>query len=364
MTQPPCSSPEPAEYEALIRGAREVADDLLEHYLGLPVQKALELHTRGGFDLAVARLAAELRRETTQADTEALRIAVRVLDVDWRQTSAEQRRQLVAQAMVEAGRATAPVPKRVKVVFGRKADQILAATRRDARGRQRLSIGADFNAVDRRVVTHAASSQALFVTDEYGRRYDEAGQRARSVVARGLEQGLGRDDIAVDLQEQLGQVLIGRSARYWDLVASAFTASTRSYGQMSSYAEAGIERYRVSAVLDEATTNACRFLDGKVLSVRAALDRFDQVERLTDPAAIKGALPWVREGIDEATARRGLFITRGEERHQLAEVVRSGTGARDDRGEFARGMAESQLDALGIGLPPYHGHCRTTTWAL
>jgi hypothetical protein len=363
MTQPPCSSSEPAEYEALIRGAREVADDLLERYFGLPVEKALDLHTRGGFDLAVARLAAELRRETTQADAEALRVAMRVLDVEWRQTSAEQRRQLVAQAMLEAGRATALVPKRVKVVFGRKADHILAATRRDARGRQRLAIGADFNAIDQRVVAHAASSQALFVTDEYGRRHEEAGQQARSVVARGLEQGLGGDDIAVALQEQLGRVLIGRSARYWDIVASAFTASTRSYGQMSSYAEAGIERYRVSAVLDEATTDTCRFLDGKVLSVRSALDRFDQVERLTDPAAIKGAVPWVREGIDEATGRRRLFVSREGERHHLAEVVRSGMGARDDRGEFARGITESQLDALGVGLPPFHGHCRTSTLA-
>jgi SPP1 gp7 family putative phage head morphogenesis protein len=357
----PGSALEPSEYEMLIRSAREVADELLERYYGLAIEKALDLHTRGGFDLAVARLSAELRRETTAADADALRIAVRVLDVDWRRTSAEQRRDLVARAMAASGRATASVPKRVKVVFGRKADQIVAATRRDARGRQRLSIGADFNAVDRRIVDHVASSQALFVTDEYGRRQDEAGQRARAVVARGIEQGLGRDDIAADLHRELGQVLTGRSARYWNVVSSAFTANTRSYGQMSSYAEAGIDRYRVSAVLDEATTDTCRFLDGKVLSVRAALDRFDQVEQLTDPDAIKSALPWVREETDETTGRRRLFVTRGADRQPLAEVERSGMGRRDDRGSFVGALAESQLDELGIGFPPYHGHCRTTT---
>jgi SPP1 gp7 family putative phage head morphogenesis protein len=353
------SALEPAEYETLIRSAREIADELLERYYGLPIEKALDLHTRGGFDLAVARLSAELRRETTAADADALRIALRVLDVDWRHTSAEQRRDLVARAMAASGRATALVPKRIEAVFGKKADQILAATRRDARGRQRLVIGADFNAVDRRIVGHVASSQALFVTDEYGRRQVEAGHRARSVVARGIEQGLGRDDIAADLQRELGQVLTGRSARYWDVVASAFTANTRSYGQMSAYAEAGIDRYRVSAVLDEATTDTCRFLDGKVLSVRAALNRFDQVEQLEDPDAIKNASPWVREGTDETTGRRQLFVTRGTDRHQLAQIERSGLGTRDDRGSFVDALAEPQLDELGIGFPPYHGHCRT-----
>jgi SPP1 gp7 family putative phage head morphogenesis protein len=351
-------------YEMLVREAREAAEHLLEHYFGLTIEKALDLHTRAGFDAAVVRLAVELRRESGQADADALRLALRVLDVDWHRTSAEQRRELVATAMAEAGRVVAAVPKRVEVIFGRKADQIVGATRRDARGRQRLSIAADFNALDRRIISHAARSQALFVTDEYGRRQDEAGKRARDIVARGLEQGLGRDDITADLEAELGEVLVGRSRAYWDIVASSFTASTRSYGQMSSYAEAGIERYRISAVLDEATTDTCRFLDGKVFGVAAALRRFEEVESLADPAAIKSAVPWVREGRSEVSGRRRLYVVRGAEGHSLAEVVRSGSGHRDDRGIFADAAAESTLDGLGIGFPPFHGHCRTTTTIL
>ena len=125
------SAPQVSEYETLIHSAREITDELLERYYGLPIEKALDLHTRGGFDLAVDRLSVELRRETTAADSDALRIALRVLDVDWRRTSADQRRELVARAMAEASRATAQVPKRLEVVLGRKADQIVAATRPD-----------------------------------------------------------------------------------------------------------------------------------------------------------------------------------------------------------------------------------------
>jgi len=360
----PSGAPANADYEALIRLAREVADDLLERYYGLRIEKALDLHTRGGFDLAVAQLSAELRRHSSAAEAEALRIALRVLDVDWHRTTAGQRRDLVARSMADAGRATAAVPGQVQAVFGRQADRILAATRRDAREHQHLAISANFNAFDRRIIHHAANSQTLFVTDEYGRRQEEAGRRARDIVARGLEHGLGNDDISRDLQQELEAVLTGRGGSYWDIVASAFTANSRSYGQMSSYAEAGIQRYQISAVLDEATTAICRFMDGKVFSVANALARFEHVERLAAPNDIKAAVPWVREGMDKTSGRRRLYVARGEDEVLVAEVVRSGVGQRDDRGEYASARSEHELSALGVTAPPFHGRCRSSSTPL
>jgi hypothetical protein len=136
-------------------------------------------------------------------------------------------------------------------------------------------------------------------------------------------------------------------------------ARGRSYAQLSAYAEAGIAGYRIVAVLDEVTTQTCRFLDGKTFAVSQGLDLFDRVEAAPDQ--LPELNPWIREQRDPDTGRRSLYVARGDTRVPLADIERSGVGTRDDRGEFARGLGERELGDLGIGFPPYHGLCRSTT---
>src|SRR5690606_14061224 len=185
-------------------------------------------------------------------------------DIDWARTTAAGRRRLVSEAMAAAGRAAAIVPTHIHAPFNDAAQEVVAATRTDARRRQRLAIGAEFNAVDRRVIAHVTSSQGNFVRDEYGRRIEGFGTEARRIVAAGLEEGLGRDDIAEALEQAARGALVDRAPFYWETVASSFISQGRSYAQMSSYAEAGIQHYRIEAVLDERTTEICRYLDGKL----------------------------------------------------------------------------------------------------
>ena len=54
----------------------------------------------------------------------------------------------------------------------------------------------------------------------------------------------------------------------------------------------------------------------------------------------------------------------GSGRTELAEVTRSAMGTRDDRGDFRALASDSALNEVGIGFPPYHGLCRTTTLAV
>ncbi|RME73708.1 MAG: head morphogenesis protein, partial [Planctomycetota bacterium] len=196
---------------------------------------------------------------------------------------------------------------------------------------------------------------------EYGRRHDAFGERARQIVAEGLEAGLGREDIARDLERAARDVIAGRGSFYWEVVAGSFVSRGRSFAQLSSYAEAGIDRYLIEAVLDERTTEICRFLHGKTFSVSAGLRTFDRVD--AEPDLVKELTPWVREAVDPDSGRKVLYIERGDDRTRVAEVTRSGLGTRDDRGEFARGLSERDLANLGISFPPYHGLCRTTTVA-
>lgn len=236
-----------------ILDGREAVDELLAYVLGAPLAKALDLSTPAGFDRAVAALAARLRAVAAGDEGRAVREAIAVLDVDWPRTTAAERRQLVAEAMRSAGRHIRAVPTRLDAPLGDAAVEVVSATRTVARRHDRLAIGVELNALDRRIVRHVARSQGLFVTDAYGRRLEELGVRAKQIVAMGLEAGQGRTEIAEALAAAVEGALTGRSRFYWEVVAGAFIGRARSYAQVSSYAEAGIERYRVVAVLDEHT---------------------------------------------------------------------------------------------------------------
>jgi hypothetical protein len=324
-----------------------------------PVSKAVNLRTKAGFDRAVALLSAELGRTSGPADAAAVRAAIGALDIDWVNSTKEQRSKAINDAMVGARKATALVPTKIGESFGGRAKEIVGATKADVRAAQKLNI----NALDKRIVRHLTSSQGNFVRDEYGRRVDDFGATAKAIVAVGLEQGLGRDAISERLGEAAEAALVKRSRSYWDVIAGAFTANARSLAQMSSYAEANITRYQIVAVLDEVTTEVCRFLDGKMMSVPAALDRFERIERAEAPEDIKRIAPWVRSGRGE-DGERILYVGSGENRKQIAEISRSGVGAKDDRGEFRGAATEKDLDTMGVGFPPYHGNCRTTTVAV
>lgn len=339
-----------AEHFAL---AARTAECVLRHF-GVALVKRLDLSTPAGFDRAVAALAAELRGHAARAEADAVRAAIGVLDVDWRRTTASERRRLISTALVAAGRNTALVPTQIRASLADAARRVVTDTRSHAR-EQGLAIAADFNAVDRRVIAHVVRSQGNFVRNEYGRRLDAFGQRARDVVAAGLERGLGRADIAAELQQAARSAVIERAPFYWEVVAGSFIGRGRSNAQTSAYAEAGIERYQIVAVLDERTTACCRFMNGKVFAVRAALDQIAALEELADPESIKAAAPWVRE-------RGGrLYVDHSTGRISLADVLRSGVGQREDTGEFQAHVDASRLAGLGLSAPPFHALCRSTS---
>lgn len=336
-------------------GARVFADELLEQVLRLPVGKAMDLGSPHGFDRASTLLAARLRRSAAPAEVDALREAVAVLDVDWGRTTAAQRRRLVAESLVAAGRSTSLIPQRIQAPLGEAATAVINATRTHSRQVQELAIGARFNALDQRVARHIVNAQGLFVRDEYGRRLDVFGREARRVVASGLERGLGRVDIAGELEAAARAAVIDRAPFYWEVVASAFVGQGRSFAQVSSYAEAGVQRYRIEAVLDERTTHICRFLHGKTFAVAEALRRFELAERLERPEDIKRLLPWVRERFDgDQLTLHGAGVS-------IAEVTRSAVGNLDDVGEFRPHVSDERLGDIGLGLPPFHGLCRSST---
>lgn len=347
MCGPSCT----ADGIALLGRAHEGAEALLERF-GVPVDKALDIEEPRDFDRVVSRLATALRSRVGRSEAAAVRSVVAALDVDWRATTGARRRSLIAHAMTLAGRSTRGVPGQIEATIGRAAEAVVRAVRSRGRRRDGLAIAADFNAIDHRVIAHVRRSQGPFVRQEYVRRAAAFEHRARDTVATALERGLGREDIAIELERLATGVLVTGSTPYWEVVAGTVVSSGRSYAQVSAYAEAGIDRYRVVAVLDRATTPICSFLDGKTFSVATALDRFEAIEQAATIGDLQDAHPWVRVGRDGGKGPQ-LYVERGGERTTVA------TG--NAGGGFASALNDRDLESLGLGFPPYHGLCRSTT---
>ncbi len=346
---------------ALIHEARIAADEIVEQYLRHRLHKAYDLSDSSGFDRAVANLAGLLRAKASDTDKDAVRAAVGVLEVDWPSTTAAQRRDLISSALKAASRKTAAIPTKIQAVFGDAAEEVVRSTRVSARRDQKLAIGVDFNAMDKRVIKHLKTSQSYFVRDEYGRRHDAFSMEAKRIVSDGLESGLGRDDIASDLKKAAKRTLAGKGSPYWDVVAGAFIGRGRSFAQLSAYREARIDRYLFEAVLDEVTTDTCRFFHGKTFSVDRGIGLFEQVEQ--SPEDIKDLNPWVRTGKNDA-GEKVLYVSKNDQRIPIATVVSTGVGTRDEIGTFRGGRSEQELMDLGLSFPPLHGLCRSVTTIL
>ncbi len=128
---------------------------------------------------------------------------------------------------------------------------------------------------------------------------------------------------------------------------------------MSSIAEAGIQKYIIEAVLDERTTNICRYLHGKVFSVGDSLKRFEKIESMSRPQDIKHEQPWVLEVQDVESGNTVMYVNKESGRVKIGQVQRSGFGNKDDVGEFSGMLGNQALSDLGLSMPPYHGLCRS-----
>ncbi len=208
-------------------------------------------------------------------------------------------------------------------------------------------------------ITNVVTSQMVYVKDSYGRRADEIDDLAKQVVASGLERGLGRDDISGELATKLGPLGADRTANYFDLIANDFANKARTSTQLNTFERAGIIRYRFHSIMDQATSEICRLLNGRVFSVEKAAERMRHAMRLEDPEEIRNVRPWVQTGTNDA-GNQILYFNRGGARHVVAHVDEAGEGQLDRAGKYSNQMSNKALEAAGVTVPPCHSHCRST----
>lgn len=343
--------------------ARDGADavaDILRVAFRVDVGKAtIDPTTRAGYEVVVGRVTRALDRATVGFEADAVRAALDTLDVDWSTLTPDGVDRVLTAAREAIGVAEARAMPAVSRVFEAYGAPTQVATREAAVKRFGFSIQTTLSARDKRAEAFVRSSSANFIRDEYGRRRADLAQAARDVVARGLAEGLGRYEISRDLRDTLGD-RVTRGPSYWQIVAGQFVNSARTFSSLEAYREAGIEQYVFVAVMDEVTTEQCRFYHGQKFGVEESIAQADKLMTAAEanPDAVYDVNPWVRTGTDE-DGNGIIYYDRGGERVVVANVATPGYGTRDAAGSYTNAMTTKQLTDAGIPYPPLHANCRS-----
>lgn len=337
----------------------DAADELAAALVGAEVRKAIDPLTPQGFLVISDRVAAALTTVAQGAEALVVQKVLKELDLDWDTLSNEALQLAVTAANEGAAKhyASKVLPK-VDEVLEIEGPRLMMQSRASVIAREKIEILSDLAARDLDAESAIRRSHVNFVRDATGKRIDRAGSAARDIVARGLEQGIGRKVIGAELRKHFAST-IPRPQSYWNVVASAYIGRARSTSQIYAYEDAQIESFEVVAVIDEATTDQCRYMNGKVFSVRRARALLEKLNSLQEPDDVRYVNPWIRKGKDASGGQR-LFIQHADgSTTTIAKVTRSGVGTADDKGEFAQGKTAGSMSRLGVQFPPYHGHCRT-----
>lgn len=324
------------------------------------VEKGLNPLNRKDLIKISARIARALDGATADEEAKALRAALNSLDVDWATLSDDARDAVIAAATAELAAVPELVMPAVAQVFADNSLPIVTASKEAAITTFNLNIETALTALDNKIGTYISRSQAFFVTTEYGKRADTFEQRIKDIVAAGADRGAGSKEIVQDLNDSIdGLESLGRGDAYWEMLSLAFVNRARVFSELSSFQQAGIEKYRWDSVLDEVTTEICRFMDGKEFSVGDAIQRLNDADEAESADEIRQIHPWVSMGRDEDGNAHMFYRNADGEKQEVAKIVEPGFGERDKIGAYEASMTDEQLGENGISLPPIHGCCRS-----
>lgn len=145
-----------------------------------------------------------------------------------------------------------------------------------------------------------------------------------STVAEGLQQGLGRVDIGKMLKTYFDDYpgIPVKPQNYWEGTAANAMNRSRGFGLLHGYEVAGVRTLKLAVVDDERTSAICHALIGTEIPLNVAVYQRDRLMEAENPEDVKTIAPWLRV-------------------------------------EDVAGKSNAEKIMLGIGMPPYHFHCRT-----
>lgn len=343
-------------YEAGAEAAEDIAKAI-----GIPLEKASpRILSTPGYSQAVRALLRALGKSVREPEKEAIRKAARKLDRDWTKLSAPDRDRVIRSAAREILGIPEIIIGPVTKAIVRHMTEVVKITKRETDRRYRLKLQPVFDARDERMIEFAGKSQGNYITDRFKSRAVAFEQKARDIVQAGFEKGLGRKDIGAWLHDELIDPSLRSSESYWETIASIHTTRSRSWGQLRSFEDAEIDAYEWESVLDEVTSEQCRFLHGKRFDVKKTVKRFEEVEDAGQTKAIEKLQPWIRLG-KTPDGGQVLYVDQGGgKRRRIANVDEGGYGEADKIGRYSGDVSTAVLQKLGVTAPPAHPRCRST----
>jgi SPP1 gp7 family putative phage head morphogenesis protein len=311
-----------------------------------------------GYDALVLELLQAMKVEAGPKLKLGMKKVLDSLDQNWPAMSKAQQSAAInvaAKKYLGLGDAVAPS---VEQVFKQSGPAMALAVKKAASAKYNLKVIPALDLPDEAAISFLASSQANYVRNAFGARQDKFSGTVRGIVAQGIREGMGRDEIAERIQADAGAAELARTDSYWRMIASTFTSRARSWSTLRSFDEAGLTAYQFDAVLDEVTSEVCRFMHGRVFPVAPALQRMQAVEQAPDPEDVADIQPWPRMKRD-ADGNAALVFRQGGKDQKLADVHTPATGTKDAVGTYSPAMSNRQMQAKGMAQPPLHGHCRS-----
>lgn len=184
-------------------------------------------------------------------------------------------------------------------------------------GNHRVSaaLAAGVATIKARVLDLDAPENQKYVLSKYRVKKDESSDPAQYLDDPELRDLI--DSIQVD------------GADFMSLAANLMVSRLSSFGFLLEAQQQGIEKYEISAILDDHTCPVCEALDGQVFTVQDGIAQAASIMEADDADSLKSVAPWPSQS-----------------KASVADLQNSD--------------AQDLVDS-GLALPPYHAGCRCIT---
>lgn len=200
-----------------------------------------------------------------------------------------------------------------------------------------IHVSASLNQPDELAMEKLAGNQTFWIGEFWSKSLSN--RLAATIRRESLEQGLGRSEVGRILngvvRSEFPGVAVpgiyrGSSESYFRMLSGTIRNHASTYGALTGLEQAGIQRYRIIAVMDERTSDECKEMNGRSFSVQTGMTQMNATILAEDPEEMKSVAGWKK-----------------------VEQIKQAAGTGDARSQ------ELGLAAAGLALPPYHASCRT-----